>query len=234
MREKKSVYLLSGGRRGRRSTDPALRAVIEETGYPSPKVAYIGVANGDNPEFFTFMTASLKEAGAGPVEHAKILSTGADLARAKLILREADAVFIGGGDVDAGMKALRERDMIPVLSRHHQRGTVFFGASAGAIMLAWEWVRWPDPENLRKTELFPCLGYAPVICDTHDEEGGWEELKAALALEPDNTIGYGIATGSSLKVSPEGELEAIGGEVHRFIRRLDRIQQLPALVPPGR
>ena len=45
-------------------------------------------------------------------------------------------------------------------------------------MLARRWVRWTDPHNDDSAELFPCLGFAPVFCDTHGEGDGWGELRA--------------------------------------------------------
>jgi len=56
-------------------------------------------------------------------------------------------------------------------------------------------------------EIFPCLGIAPVICDTHGEEDGWEELQALIALEKDKTIGYGIVSGTAIKVYPTEKLK---------------------------
>jgi len=45
-------------------------------------------------------------------------------------------------------------------------------------MLSKEWIRWRDPDDDATAEFFPCLGIAPLICDTHGEQDGWEELQA--------------------------------------------------------
>ena len=229
---RKPVFLLAGGRHSRRKgADPLLQAAFRESGKESPSVAYIGAASGDDRSFFNFVTSAFKEAGAGQVKHAVIAPGDADIDKAKKILGSADIIFISGGDVEAGMDVLKEKGIIDFLCKLYDKGVPFFGLSAGSIMLAAEWVRWPDPNDEASAELFPCLGFAPVICDTHDEEGGWEELQAALALEKPGTHGYGIATGSGIKVYPDGRVEAVGGPVFQYIRQSSTVKRIDDLRP---
>ena len=129
------------------------------------------------------------------------------------------------------MEVLQEKDMADFLLQLYKQGKPFFGVSAGSIMLAKEWVRWRDPDDDATAEIFPCLGMAPVICDTHAEEDDWQELKALLALEPDNVKGYGIASGAAIKVFPDGKIEALGGAVPQYIRRGERVERLPDILP---
>jgi cyanophycinase-like exopeptidase len=229
---KKPVFLLAGGRHSRRKgADPLLQAVFRESGKESPSVAYVGTASGDDKSFFGFVTSAFKEAGAGDVKHAVISPENADLDKARKILDSADIIFFSGGDVEAGMEVLKEKGFIDFLSGIYNRGIPFFGLSAGSIMLADEWVRWPDPDDEASAELFPCLGFAPVICDTHDEDGGWEELQAALALGKPGTHGYGIATGTGIKVYPDGTVEALGGPVFQYIRQSGKVKRIDDIRP---
>lgn len=231
---RKPVYLLAGGRSGsRKTTDSLVRAVFVESGKAAPRVAYVGTASGDDEGFFDRLADVFREVGASEVIHALIYSRKADLRKAREILQSADIVFISGGDVDTGMRALQERDMVGFLSQLYSRGMPFFGLSAGSIMLAKEWVRWRDPDDDSTAELFPCLGFAPIICDTHDEQEGWQELQAALRLERDGVRGYGIASGTALKVLPDGAVEALGGAVHQYMRCGERVERCPDIVPAG-
>jgi peptidase E len=226
------VYLLAGGRGQRRPTpDPLLQAVFRGCGVPSPSIAYVGTASGDDRSFFGFITAAFREAGAGEIKHALIAPARADLRKARNTLEAADIIFISGGDVEAGMDILNEKDMSGFLSGLHRQGKPFFGISAGSIMLAREWVRWRDPDNDATAEIFPCLGIAPVICDTHAEGDDWDELKALLALEPDNTEGYGIPSGAAIKVYPDGRVEALGDAVPRYLRRGERVMKAGEVRP---
>jgi len=228
----KPVYLLAGGRpRDRKRQDPLLQAVYRESGTASPAIAYSGTASGDDKNFFRFIAAELTGAGADRVAHAVIAPPGSDLNKAKSVLEAADIVFISGGDVSAGMDILREKDMIGFLTSLYRQGKPFFGISAGAIMLAERWVRWPDPDDENSAELFPCLGFAPIICDTHDEQAGWEELRAALRLEKEGQLGYGLASGSGVRVTPDSKVEAIGGAVYRYIHRGGRVERIEDILP---
>jgi peptidase E len=229
---KKPVFLLAGGMGQRRvSPDPLLQAVFQECGVPSPKVAYVGAANDDSTRFFGFITSSFKEAGAGEIKHALIVPKKADLIKAKALLEAADIIFISGGDVEAGMDVLKQKDMIGFITGLHEQGKPFFGLSAGSIMLAREWVRWRDPDDDTTAEIFPCLGIAPVICDTHAEGDDWEELKALLALEKNGVEGYGLPSGNGIKVFPDGRVEALGGAVPHYLNRDGKVKKAADIVP---
>jgi cyanophycinase-like exopeptidase len=226
----KPVCLLAGGRpHSPEKQNPLLEAVYRIGGFTSPTIAYSGTASGDDPNFFRFISSELKNAGAGKITHAIIAPDGADLNNAKNVLEAADIVFISGGDVSAGMDILQKKNMIGFLNELYRQGKPFFGISAGAIMLAKKWVRWPDPDDEKMYELFPCLGFAPIICDTHDETAGWEELRAALRLEKEGSRGYGLASGSGVKVTADGKVEVLGGTIHRYVRRGGRVERIEDL-----
>jgi peptidase E len=227
------VYLLAGGRgRRRKGPDPLLEAVFKGFGIKDPAVAYTGTASGDDKDFFGFIGSSFTEAGADKVTHAVIAPDGADLKKAQKILEAADIIFVSGGDVEVGMDILQQKNMLDFLNGLYRQGKPFFGISAGAIMLAKKWVRWPDPDNDASAELFPCLDYAPIICDTHDEQASWEELQAALMLEKKGVKGYGLASGSGVKVMPDGKVETLGGTVFQYVRGDKKVDRLEDLLPP--
>lgn len=100
-------------------------------------------------------------------------------------------------------------------------------------MLAKEWVRWIDPDDDSTAETFPCLGFAPIICDTHAENDDWEELKVAVKLNKENIKGYGILSGSCLKVYPDGQKEALGGAVAIYLKQGSSIKRQRDLLPGG-
>lgn len=228
----KPIYLLAGGRGSdRKKMVTLIRRIFRESGKESPKVAYVGAAADDDMEFFNMMTASLKEAGAGQVSRALTSSPYADLKKAKNILELADIVYISGGDVERGMQVLTEKKMVSFLRQLYGQDKLFVGMSAGSIMLAKEWVRWRDPDDDSTVEIFPCLGLAPVICDTHAEDDDWQELKTLLNMEMDNVKGYGIPSGAAIKVSPDGTVEALGGAVYQFIRQIEKVNQGPDILP---
>ena len=232
MCEIKPVYLLAGGRSANRGANELLiREVFRESGKKSPSVGYVGTANVDDEGFFNRLAGMFRENGAGEVKHALLAPDNADISTAKHILKHSDIVFISGGDVDTGIQILKERQMVNFLAELYHDGKPFFGLSAGSIMLAEAWVRWRSPDDDTTAEIFPCLRLAPVRCDTHDEEGGWEELKVLLMLEKEGSTGYGIATGTALRVFPDGRVEALGGAVHRYVRRGGKVKRITDVMP---
>jgi cyanophycinase-like exopeptidase len=139
--------------------------------------------------------------------------------KARDILLASDVVFISGGDVDLGMKYLRKRDLIPSLRELYDRGKLFCGISAGAIMLCRNWMHWRDPDDDSTVELLDCLRFAPLLCDVHDEEDNWMEMKRLLGFFPQGTDGYGIPAEGALWIAPNGKITAIGSAPIRFIKK---------------
>jgi len=229
MTNPRPVYLLAGGRGS--DSKAIFKTVFKEIGKPNPLIAYVGAANDDDKRFFRFMGDEIIKAKACSLSHAPIASPKADLEKARDILQKADAIFMSGGDVDAGIRILESKDMSNLLHDLYREGKVFFGASAGSIMLCKEWVRWTDPDDDSTAEIFPCLNIVPVVCDTHAEEDDWVELKAAIQLKEDKTIGYGIPSGGCLKVYPDGRTEALGGTIARYVREGHKVIRLDDLAP---
>lgn len=236
MSTQKPIYLMAGGR-GSKTADTIIRfativrSVFGDTGKIAPNIAYVGAASDDNRVFYHMIAGRIKHAGDCKVNRVVLCSKKANLVKARSTLQSADAVFMSGGDVGRGMQVLKEKDMTGFFRDLYQQGKLFFGVSAGSIMLAREWVRWSDPKDDSTAELFPCLGLAPVICDTHAEEDDWEELKAALQLKEAGSIGYGMPSGACLKVYPDGRVEALGGAIARYIRRNGKVEWQADLLP---
>ncbi len=225
----KPVYLLAG--RWGKNPDPVIAQVIKESGIEQPAIAYIGASAGDNQEFFNRLESYFLSAGSGKVTLAPTVDPATDIVKTKNILKTSDIIFVSGGDVEAGIRLLEERKLVSFIKELYLSGKPFFAVSAGSIMLAQEWVRWRDPNDDSTSEIFACLGIAPVICDTHGEGDNWEELIALLTLEKPGTIGYGILSGNALKVYPDGKVAAVSGKVNCFIRRENKVEIMTDLLP---
>lgn len=230
--QRKPVYLLAGGRASRRETQHVLlQMIFQSSGIANPAVGYIGVANDDDNDFFQRTVIAFEEAGARRVRHALVVPAKSNLQQAQDTLISSDVIFVAGGDVERGMQTLKDKNMLSFLAVLYEGGKLFFGSSAGSIMLAKEWVRWRDPDDDTTVELFPCLNFASVLCDTHDEMDGWQELQTALTLEQGNMKGYGIVSGAGIRVSPEGKVNALGSAIHQFIRSKGKVVRFTDLLP---
>jgi peptidase E len=194
-----------------------VRDVIKKIEKAKPTVAFVGVASlKDNRLIYAVISAFIKAGCNCHMMRAVIAPFNADLNKAREVLQNADGIFMSGGDAEEGMRILQHKNMAEFLRTLAKEGKLFIGVSAGSIMMCKEWVRWKDPENYSTAELFPCLGLVPIICDTHAEKDDWVELKAALELAGNGTTGYGISSGSCIKVYPDGKLEP-KGTVVRYV-----------------
>ena len=226
-----AIHLIGGGRKHtRKGPDRLLEAVFAEAGAPRPSIAYVGAASEDDREFFRWLTDLFRKAGSGEVRLVPLASPHSEPAVARDLLERSDLVFISGGDVEVGMAHLDRHGLTGYLRDLHRGGRPFFGLSAGSIMLARCWVRWTDPQDDGSAERFPCLGLAPLVCDTHAESDDWEELRALLPLT-DEGVGFGIPTGAALRIGSDGEISALGAAVHRLASRDGRVERLGDLVP---
>jgi peptidase E len=227
------LYLLAGGHGTRREGgDPLMQRVLASAGVAHPKVAYVGAASGESKPFLLAMTTHFRLCGAQEVKLAPFLGRHVNMDKTRAILERADIVFVSGGDVEVGMRVVQEREMIPFLRALYEAGKPFFGLSAGTIMLGQEWVRWRDPNDDATAELFPCLGFAPLCCDTHAEADGFEELQALVGLQPQGAVGYGIPSGAGVCVHPDGQLEALVAPVYRYRHEASGVARIADLALP--
>src|SRR5664280_777347 len=215
------IFLIAGGPQSK-NNKAILAEALAQIKKKAPSVAYIGTASDDNKEFFLMLRPIIMAAGAGSVRLVPIVRRF-DPDKAKDILLSSDVVFISGGDVDLGMKYLRKRNLIPFFRELYQVGKLFCGISAGAILLCRNWMHWRDPDDDGTVELLDCLGFAPLLCDVHDEEDDWMEIKRLLGFFPQGTVGYGIPAEGALRVSPNGKIASLGSASVRFIKKANTI-----------
>jgi hypothetical protein len=172
MSRRKPVFLIAGDLRSRHpGADLLLRKVLDSCVVSSLSVAYIGAANDDDRSFCDWTSSWLRKSGVGKVTLAPTVRSFERRFFEKTC-ESADAVFMSGGDVEAGMDVVTKRRLSPFLSELYRGGKLLFGLSAGSIMLARAWVRWRDDDD-SSAILFPCLGMANVLCDVHGERDDW-------------------------------------------------------------
>lgn len=204
-----SLLFTAGGKHGRKGKgDPLIAEFIKKLGLSAPKTACLGAASADDPSYYSFVKSVLMASGAGEVFPAKF-SDGKRI-------HKADLIFVSGGDVESGMDILEKTHALGLLTELFRNGIPFAGVSAGSIMMCRSWVRWSNPDDDSTAGIFPCLRFTDFICDTHDEEDDWRELKTALSHCPDGTLGYGLPSGSGLRVDPDGSLHACGDNITVF------------------
>jgi peptidase E len=222
----KKVYLVTGGP----GTDmdqlvADFRAALSECAAPSPSVAYVGTASGDDRRFFSWLKRPILRAGAGSVTLVPLASEKADAERAKAMLSEADAVFLTGGEVEDGMVWLEKHGLVGFMKELYASGKPFFGISAGCIMMGKNWVHWDVEGDDSTASLFDCLGFVPYTFDAHGEDEDWAELKCALRLMGGGAVGHGLSNGGAYTADENGNFTAFRNAPALFENRGGKIER---------
>ena len=222
----KPVYLMPGG-----PASPITqlvedcRAALRACGKHNPTVAYVGTANLDDKHFFHFLEKPLVDAGAGRVVLAPIAGEHADIAAARKILAEADAVFLSGGEVEDGMKGLGDSGLDVFLTELYRGGTFFFGISAGCIMMGQHYAHWDVEGDGGTAGLFPCLDFVPMNFDAHGEENDWAELQCVVRLLGNGARGRGLSTGGFYCATRQGQLTSFRNGPAAFLNVEGAVQR---------
>jgi peptidase E len=218
----RKFYLVGGGPGAVRALRAHFKKTIEEIGVVRPLVAYVGIASDDNLGFQKMLTTELAFTGAR-FKAARMASREASIPDAKKLLSDADLVFMSGGDVDRGMRLLEERGVLAHLRALIEEGKPMFGLSAGSVMLARQWVRFPDDDDA-KAEPFDCLAAVPFHVDAHSEEDDWAELRTLLSLlhkRGDKApVGYGLTVKGGVAVTIEKgriAMRAMGTDIPKLV-----------------
>lgn len=194
------------------------------TGKQQPLALYVGAASGDDRDFGTALSLLIEAGGAKRVLWPKLTGRSRRPAHFRDALGEVDFIFFGGGDVEAGMAALGDADLVEPLHAAAKRGAVFVGMSAGAIMLGERWIRWPHAEaHDDEAETYECLGIAGISIDTHGEGDGWHETQSFATVRARElgaeACAYGVPSGGALVVAGDGALQPRGEPVPMFCAR---------------
>jgi len=134
----------------------------------------------------------------------------------KRTLREAEAVFIGGGNTFRLLKTLEETDLLPILRERALAGMPFLGASAGANVAA-PTIRTTNDMPIVEPASFAALGLVPFQINPHyldpvpgsTHMGETREERLREFLEENDVPVVGLREGVWLRV--EGDRATLGG-----------------------
>jgi peptidase E len=229
---RKATTLIAGKFGSRHfGTKPYLAEALKRTGKDAPVVLYVGAASGDDSTFGAALAALMTAAGAGRVLWPKLAGRRKQATQMRHALAQVDLVFVGGGDVEAGMDLLRSAGLLDDFHAAADRGAVFAGMSAGAIMLGKRWIRWPhEHAGDDEAETYECLAIVPFAVDTHGEGDAWQEAQSYAAVRArelgKEARAYGVPSGGALVIDHEGRIEAHGVPAAVFAARPNRKAKL--------
>jgi dipeptidase E len=224
----KSLLLLSNstnhGRRYLEHAQDAVRAFFAGVG----QVVFIPYALADLDGYTRAARTRFEELGL----HLTGLHEVEDRRQA---LREAQGVFVGGGNSFRLLRRLQEEDLLVVLRERAGQGTRYMGASAGTN-LACPTIRTTNDMPIVETKGLDALGLIPFQINPHyldpdpgsTHMGETRETRLREYLEENERPVLGLREGSWLRVREgaailEGALSA----------RLFRSGREPRELPPG-
>lgn len=193
------------------TTDAIVARAIELAGGPGKRMLIVPQASG------------AEDAGAGSVEFwqkhgardVRVLELG-DREKALTAIREADFVWMPGGDQSRLMKALLDADLVPAIRERFQAGAVVGGTSAGAAVLSSVMIVGGDTADLKSvrgagTLTTEGLGLWPgAVVDQHFVQRQRFNRLLSCVLDLPQLVGVGIDEKTAVILHPDGACEVVG------------------------
>lgn len=189
---------------------PFLSSVREAVERESPKAAYVGASNGDNPEFYELFVAAMSTIG---VDDCRMIHSDLSSAEASF-LDEADIILLAGGDVEYGWSVFESNGLNKTIVTRYYEGAVLIGVSAGAVQLGLAGLS--TSGEATSDNLIHTFKLVPYIIGAHEEKEEWKDLKKAIRLMGSGVQGIGIPTGGGLIYHTDHSLEPVRQPAYEF------------------
>lgn len=182
----------------------------------NPKAAYIGAANGDQPDFYNLFVGAMEGMAITNCRMVPSQPLREDI----LFMEEADLILLSGGDVERGWQVFEQNGFTDFIPRKRYGGAVLVGVSAGAIQLGLG-----SLSNANQPKQIPMFRFAPFYVGAHDEKNDWWDLRALVNLSPSDVRGIGLATGGGAVYYPDGTLEPIRKPLIEIVKQDSQIRE---------
>jgi dipeptidase E len=187
------IVAIGGGGLALRETLAIDREIVRLTQRRRPRALFIPTASSDNPDYCrAFCLIYGERLGCQCDELLLLRDMPAHAALARRI-READLIYVGGGNTLKMMRRWRRLGVDRLLAQARKRGTVLSGVSAGANC----WFAYGSSDSMKfyrpddwKFIRVRGLGFLPATCCPHYHR---ESREASFAEMIGNRGGVGIA-----------------------------------------
>jgi len=186
-----------------------LKSITEQVSQPSLKAAYVGAANGDDPQFYSIFEAAMQ--GVDIHDRKMILSSFSS--EDESFIYEADIILLAGGDVEMGWNAFTRVGLNELIIKRYYEGAVLIGISAGAVQLGLFGLVEAEASFNKLIDTFKLV---PFIISAHEEKQEWKSLKHTIQLLDGSAKGIGIPTGGGLVYHPDHSIEPIRHPLFEF------------------
>ena len=192
----------------------------------SPRAAYVGASNGDQPEFYSLFLGAMESMEISNCRMVPSQPSREDIS----FLENADLVVLSGGNVEQGWHVFEQNGLKELLPRKRFDGAVLIGVSAGAVQLGLGCLsNAPQPKQL---DMFR---FAPFYVGAHDEGNDWFDLRALVNLAQSDTRAIGLPAGGGAVYYPDGTLEPLRKPLIEIVKEDAKItENLMAPLDPSR
>jgi len=201
----------------RRGDTPFLNSVRDVIDVSSPKAAYIGASNADDPEYYSIFEAAMEMIGIHRCRMVPSSPTAEDFS----FLNDADIILLAGGDAVRGWQVFEETGLRELIGNRYWNGAVLIGVSAGAMQIGlYAWPEGAQSEDL----LIRTFGFVPFIVGVHDEKNEWQDIRRVLNMTKSAFPAIGIPSGGGLIYHPDRTIEPAHKTLYEFVLEDERIK----------
>jgi hypothetical protein len=192
-----------------RGDTPFLNSIRDVIDVSSPKAAYIGASNADDPEYYSIFEAAMEIIGIHRCRMVPSFPTDEDIS----FLKDADIILLAGGDAVRGWRVFEETGLRELIRERYWNGAVLIGVSAGAMQLGL--YAWPEGAQFEDL-LIRTFGLVPFIVGVHDENNEWHDIRRVLNITKSSFPAIGIPSGGGLIYHPDHSIEPIHKTLYEF------------------
>lgn len=193
------LVLIGGGntRGGAWETEEIDREIVRMSDKEKPNFLFIGLASSFADSYYDAMKNIYRSLGCEcQYLKKKNIINNRDIVENKI--RNADIIYIGGGDTIKLLNEIKEYDLECLMKEAIDANKIVAGTSAGAIMLCRE--GYSDSLKLRgesdKYDFIEGLNYLNIIFSPHHSEEKYKEMLKDL----NQREVYSLENGTALKV----------------------------------
>jgi cyanophycinase len=180
--------------------DSLAERVRAELDKSSPKAAYIGASNGDQPEFYSLFQAAMESMGISNCRAVPSQPSKEDIS----FIEESDLILLSGGDVERGWRTFEQNGLKELVPRKRFDGAILMGVSAGAVQLGLGHL-----SNAAQPKRVDMFRFAPFYVGAHDEGNDWFDLRALVNLAQSDARAIGLPAGGGAVYYADGTLEPL-------------------------
>lgn len=211
------------------------KKILELTGKNDPVLVFIGAASGDSPAYLT----AVENYFAGRLKIKVInlnLTEKPNATDIQKIIKQADIIYVGGGNVTTLMQALHETGTDKMLIDAYNKGIIMSGNSAGGCVW-FEYYDNSEDEDFDGTEstfktkkgLGLVKGYFCPHWNKMPEQGidkdfvSKDVVKKMLIKE--SKFGYGVEEGAAIMVQTDGDKQTLTEIVSKQGAKIYKLNQ---------